>query len=209
MYNTYEREWSKMAEEMNQVQQNTPNNGKMAVCKSCGAQIAKSAKVCPSCGAKNKKPIYKKPWAYIVLIVIIIICIVASGGGDEKEKPSSDSGNTTAAQSKAEYTTVEIETLLDDLSGNAYNAQQKWKNQYVTIEGGKISTIDASGEYFSIESTDDSYWLESILVDIPKSIRNEVMSSISKDASVTVKGKITDVGEVMGYTMGADEVIIH
>ena len=29
---------------------------KMIKCKTCGADIASSAKSCPGCGAKNKKP---------------------------------------------------------------------------------------------------------------------------------------------------------
>ena len=44
--------------EQNQVAQApaTPpvTNNKLTTCKTCGAQIAKSAKKCPSCGAKNK-----------------------------------------------------------------------------------------------------------------------------------------------------------
>lgn len=30
-------------------------NKKMKVCKHCGEEIAKSAKICPKCGGKNKK----------------------------------------------------------------------------------------------------------------------------------------------------------
>ena len=29
---------------------------KMKNCKTCGANMAKKAKICPQCGAKNKKP---------------------------------------------------------------------------------------------------------------------------------------------------------
>ena len=32
---------------------------KLTTCKSCGEEIAKSAKTCPKCGGKNKKPIFK------------------------------------------------------------------------------------------------------------------------------------------------------
>ena len=144
-----------------------------------------------------------------LVMVLALFTVFALGSGSD-ETTSASKGSTTAVETKpVEYTTVEIDTLLDELSQNAYNAQQKWKGQYVAIEGGVISTIDASGKYFSIESTDDQYFLESISVDIPANIRSEVMSSISSGASVTVKGKITDVGEVMGYSMDADDVIIH
>lgn len=45
---------------------------KMIKCKSCGADIASSAKRCPSCGAKNKKPIYKRVWFWILMVVLLI-----------------------------------------------------------------------------------------------------------------------------------------
>lgn len=152
-----------------------------------------------------------KKWlrAMCLVMVLVLFTVFALGSGSD-ETASGSKGSTTSAETKpVEYTTVEIDMLLDELSKNAYNAQQKWKDQYVAIEGGIISTIDASGEYFAIESTDDQYFLESISVDIPKNIRSEVMSSISSGASVTVKGKITDVGEIMGYSVDADDVIIH
>lgn len=49
--------------------------------KTCGADIAKSAKVCPHCGAKNKKPIFKQ-WWFWVLVVFIVLIVTVSPGGD-------------------------------------------------------------------------------------------------------------------------------
>ena len=48
---------------------------KMTICKHCGAEIAKSAKICPHCGGKNKKPIYKRKWFIVLVILIILIAI--------------------------------------------------------------------------------------------------------------------------------------
>ncbi|MBQ6067332.1 MAG: hypothetical protein IJK89_10995 [Clostridia bacterium] len=56
-----------------QTEQTSLSNKKMKSCKTCGAQMVKSAKVCPSCGAKNKKPLFKNP-ALIVLLVIALVC---------------------------------------------------------------------------------------------------------------------------------------
>lgn len=53
---------------------------KMTTCKVCGAEIASNAKTCPKCGAKNKKPIFKK-WWFWVLIVIVIIGVFGGGSG--------------------------------------------------------------------------------------------------------------------------------
>ena len=53
--------------------QETVKNKNLTACKTCGAKIAKTAKICPSCGAKNKK----KPIALRVIITAIIITIVS------------------------------------------------------------------------------------------------------------------------------------
>ena len=192
---------------------NPQSNAKLKTCKSCGASIAKNAKTCPSCGAKNKKPIYKKWYFYLLLLIVLGIVFSAAGGKDDAPKPDTASGDTspqstTAATTKSiEYETVSIETLFDDLKSNAYNAQQKWNGQYITITGGKVSNIDASGEYFSIESASEAYWLQSIHVSIPASMRETVMSGISAGAAVTVSCKVTTVGEVMGFVVDATEVL--
>ena len=55
---------------------------KIIKCKTCNAEIASSAKRCPSCGAKNKKPIYKRPW-FIVIVLFIIIGVIGEMGDDE------------------------------------------------------------------------------------------------------------------------------
>lgn len=56
---------------------------KLIKCKSCGADIAKSAKSCPSCGAKNKKA----PIPVIVLSVLALCLIAAALGGGAGSDP--------------------------------------------------------------------------------------------------------------------------
>ena len=56
--------------EANQPIQSVQNN-KMSQCKTCGASIAKSAKICPSCGAKKKK----NPVAIIIPLVIVLVLV--------------------------------------------------------------------------------------------------------------------------------------
>ena len=70
---------------------------KMKQCKTCSKEIGISAKYCPGCGAKNKKPIYKRVWLWIIAF-FIAIGVAAAG---------SDSGNVepiqeTIAENKVE-----------------------------------------------------------------------------------------------------------
>ena len=61
-------------------------SGKLTTCKTCGAEIAKGVKVCPSCGAKQKKPIWKRWWFWL-----IVISLIFGGTG------ASDKGNTSSS----------------------------------------------------------------------------------------------------------------
>lgn len=49
--------------------------GNLTNCKVCNAEIAKSAKTCPKCGGKNKKPIYKRWWMWVIVISMISVII--------------------------------------------------------------------------------------------------------------------------------------
>lgn len=46
-------------------------SSKLTNCKVCGAQIASNAKNCPQCGAKNKKPLLKKIWVWLLIVVVV------------------------------------------------------------------------------------------------------------------------------------------
>lgn len=83
-------------------------SSKMIKCTSCQADIAKSAKACPSCGAKNKKPIFKKWWFWV--LVVFIIAGIAGGSEDTTSETQEVSGTTTeVAQSEEKAPEVKKE----------------------------------------------------------------------------------------------------
>ena len=191
------------------------SNNKMTTCKTCGKEMAKSAKVCPSCGAKNKKPFFTKPW-FIAIVALIIIGAIASGG-------KSESGNTTAVADKtnsnnsevkdntAESTTIAIEyvdytvdDLMAQLEENALKASNDHKGENVRITG-KLNNIDSSGKYISLVPNTDF-----AIIGVQCYIKNDETKSkvaeLSKDSLVTLTGKITDVGEVLGYSLNIDNI---
>lgn len=57
---------------------------KLKKCKSCGAEVAKSAKACPQCGAKQHQGV--NVLCGIIIIVTILICIGILSGGDDTPK---------------------------------------------------------------------------------------------------------------------------
>lgn len=88
---------------------------KIVNCKTCGAQIASTAKTCPSCGAKNKRPIYRRVWFWILIIFVAFIIlgsilegIYGSGG----EVPAQGNSNATAINNQT------VPSVDTDFSGD-------------------------------------------------------------------------------------------
>ena len=52
--------------------QTVQENKKMMACKTCGAQMAKSAKKCPSCGAKNARSKWMGKLKKLIIFVVVI-----------------------------------------------------------------------------------------------------------------------------------------
>lgn len=194
-----------------------PKENKMVTCKHCGAEIAASAKVCPQCGGKNKKPLYKRPW-FIAVIAIIIIGAIGSAGGDktsneagENDTQVTTSENTNNTQPESEtpeitYTAYAVSELMDDLNGNARKAADKYKDQYVELTG-RLNVIDSSGKYISIVSTEDEFAILGVQCYIKSEEQKSAVMDMSIGDTLVVKGKIKDVGEVMGYSLDIDEVV--
>lgn len=118
---------------------------KMTKCKSCGADIASSAKHCPSCGAKNKKPIYKRVWFWI-LVVVLLIAIADFVASKVNPSDSIEIGTTTEEDSNAYVDRSEATVEIDcDKLAEAYNKNpdyyDKILNNQVAEWSGTITSI--------------------------------------------------------------------
>lgn len=118
---------------------------KMTKCKSCGADIASSAKHCPSCGAKNKKPIYKRVWFWI-LVVVLLIAIADFVASKVNPSDSIEIETTTEEDSNAYVDRSEATVEKDcDKLAEAYNKNpdyyDKILNNQVAEWSGTITSI--------------------------------------------------------------------
>lgn len=184
---------------------------KMTVCKSCGSEIASSAKTCPKCGAKNKKPIYKRVWFWILVAVLVLGIGGAAGGsgGDDASTTADTSVDTQteqpAEEEKIEYTEVTTDELSDALEANAMNASDTYKGNYYAVTG-RLANTDASGDYISLVDINDEFSFHVIQCYIKNDEQLEKVKGMATDDTVTVRGKITDVGEVLGYSLDIDSI---
>ena len=117
----------------------------MTKCKSCGADIASSAIHCPSCGAKNKKPIYKRVWFWI-LVVVLLIAIADFVASKVNPSDSIEIETTTEEDSNAYVDRSEATVEIDcDKLAEAYNKNpdyyDKILNNQVAEWSGTITSI--------------------------------------------------------------------
>lgn len=188
------------------------------ICKHCQSEIPKKAKVCPQC---RKKQGGKLGWIIIGIAVVLIIGAAAGGGGDEP-KQSADTGTEKQASAKSEeksgeakeeeqkeeisYAPYSVSQMMSDLDNNALNAETTYKDQYVEITG-ILGNIDSSGKYISLMPEDNEYAIIGVQCYIKNDDQKNQVAGMSKGNTVTLRGKVKSVGEVMGYSLDIDEIL--
>lgn len=150
---------------------------------------------------KTKKPIYKNWWFWAIVVVAIIIIAASAGGSNDDGSGSGNDGDQNVS-----YATVDLQTMLDDLDANALKAEKTYMNKYVQVVG-KIANFDSDGSYITIEPTNADEWnFDTVMCKIKNDSQLDFLLEKSVGDTVTVKGKVTQVGEVLGYTIKIEEI---
>ena len=173
---------------------------RMAKCKTCGVDIAKNAKTCPVCGAKNAKPIYKRVWFW-VLMILAISAIGSSGGSEEEQKEVQQQ-----EQVEISYASYTVKQLMKDLDENALKAENTYQDQYVELSG-TLNVIDSDGRYISLVPTGDAFAIIGVQCYMQNEEQVEQVMEMSVGDTIVVRGQITDIGEIMGYTLDIDQFV--
>lgn len=191
-------------------------------CKKCGNQIGENDRVCSSCGEKikRKKPVYKKWWFWVLMGLATLVTIAAIGSGGEDTVPENQTDTDTnvqvsqpadkeSEQSKpddsVEYEIVDIRTMISDLEENALRAEKTYQNKNIEVTG-VISNFDSDGSYISIKPSGDMFTLTSVMCYIKNDDQLNFLLEKSEGDTVTIKGKVTSVGEILGYSIKISEV---
>ena len=196
----------------------------MKYCKNCGKEISENSSVCTNCGQflnnqnNNGGAKKKKKWIIPLVIVLSIFFIIGvfSGDSNENNNTNEDSNvtnvgsnnNSSQTQENIEYIKVTKDELDEALENNAAAAKDTYKNKYVEISG-KLGTIDSDLKYISLVSSTNSWDFIGIHCTIKTNEQKEIVKTLSKEQEITVKGKITDVGEVLGYYLDITEIVVY
>lgn len=144
---------------------------KMKKCKACSKEIATNAKSCPGCGTKNKKPVYKRVWFWVVAA---IIAVGAASSSDTNNSKENNSGNVESvqevSQSNDENSVVEnkLEDKDEDNIPTEYkSALRKAKSYNNIMHMSKAELYDQLtseyGESFTVEAA--QYAVDNVEVD--------------------------------------------
>lgn len=177
-------------------------------CKYCKTEIPADAKVCPQCRKKLKGG--KLKWVILIILVGAIIGAVAGESDSKSGGSTTTATSSTASEQKKEeaapieYTSVSVNDMMDALNNNAMGASDKYKGKYLEITG-KLTNIDASGKYIDLMA-DGDFEIIGVQCYIKNDDQKSKISSMSKGDTVTLKGKCTDVGEVLGYSLDITEI---
>lgn len=132
---------------------------KMKNCKTCSAEIAISEKSCPKCGAKNKKPIWKQWWVWILVVSILFAAIGGLG----------DSSNVNDTISPATEDVVidssDLATKIVDDAINKFNLDKSCANVIFTNIPNAETIIDITQDAafnYHIYMNDGTIYLMSI-----------------------------------------------
>ncbi len=116
---------------------------------------------------------------------------------------SDDHGKYSVPENDGKYIIVDIDNLVSVLDSNAARASKLYKGVNVKFTGS-IANIDSDGDYFSVAGRDT--FLKDFFCRIKNKEQLNVIMNKTRGSQVMVKGKITDVGEVLGYKVDVDEV---
>lgn len=177
------------------------------LCRYCKTEISASAKVCPQCRRKQGTGCLGA--VAVAACFIFILVAIATSGNDDNKNQSTTTGKqqttTKETETQITYTAYTVSQMMSDLESNAMKASETYKDQYVEITG-RLGVIDSSGKYISLYPEDNEWAIIGVQCSISTDEQKEKVMSMEKGDTVTLRGKIKSVGEILGYSLDIDSI---
>lgn len=193
------------------------NMTRMMKCKTCGTEIAKSAKACPNCGAKQHQGV-----GCLIVLIIVLAIILAVATSSKSEQPSKvgntnisenpksaqiSSAPSVSVQDEASYFTVGDKVKLNDITVTLLAVNENKGSSFYApgdgnifvlfqfeIENGSSSDIGISS-LLSFEAYFDDY-------STPMSLTATLSGGGTQLDGTVAAGK--KIKGVIGYEVSAD-----
>lgn len=113
--------------------------------------------------------------------------------------------NKKSQETPKNYAEADINVLISDAKNNAAKANKDYTGKYVKIVNGRVSNIDSDADYVSLKGG-DQFTLLNVQCYAKDQKTKDAIINLSTGQSVAIYGKITDVGEIMGYSVDIDRI---
>ena len=151
----------------------------------------------------------------VFFAVALLAAIFGGQSGDSGSSSSQSQGQNNSSQSETQnnsqsardYQTVSIRDMLDALESNALKAEDTYMDKYIQFTG-YLDQIDSSGSYVTVKAMDAGEWdfMDSIECGIETEEQKNAVMEMNSGDKVTVKGKVTMVGDILGYYVEMDSI---
>ena len=154
---------------------------------------------------KKKTGNEQRQIAVFVTMILVAGFLLYSRGYKLFSKPTTTTTNApTSAQ--IQYEKVDLQDMLDELDANALRAEEKYQDKYIEITG-EIRSFDSDGKYISIAPCGaPKLSLDTVLCDLTDQVHKAFLLEKNKGDVVTIRGKVTSIGEVIGYHIDIAEI---
>lgn len=119
---------------------------------------------------------------------------------------SNENTNNSTVESSTEYIKVTVDELENKLDENAALAKETYNGKLLEITG-KLKVIDSDLKYIGIYAMEDDWDFIGIHCKLKDSANKEKVKTLTTGQTITVRGKVTSVGEVLGYYVDVKEII--
>ena len=155
---------------------------------------------------KIKKPFYKRWWFWLIVAVVAGTMIGAFSEAEEGEPSQSNTTEaSTAAQTQTDaaekYEKVNLTKLFVELNENALRTKNNYQDKYVEFQA-QIYEIDDDGNYIIVRGLAINDYNEAFCR-IDKEHLDFIMQQ-DKYNVITVRGKISNIGDELGYKITVD-----
>lgn len=146
--------------------------------------------------SKSEKNFFMRHKVMTIIGAVVVVGTIASAGGDKEPNTVQEPIDRTNLELDINED-VQVDDLLYELDSNSMVAKSKYEDKNIWLVG-TVSNIDSDGKYFSLRGNDD-FSLVNVQIYVDEEQRDGLMN-IEKGSTIRVPVKITDVGEVIGYS---------
>lgn len=174
---------------------------KLTTCKSCGKEVARSAKSCPHCGQKLKMGAFSQ--LFILFCIFAVIAVIFSPSKEEQARQ-----RVQQVHEKEKVLAQMSKAKVDDISATELGEIFNFMSKYTDVQRenaekevvGKIIQwslpvyeVKRNGDYYKIQ-TSTGEKVGTVITIYPRSEQEKTyIEALKTNDVLTVKGKITEV----------------